>query len=147
LSVQRRAAVAAKGQPKMSTKIVVAEPLRRALASIRDSCSYMGVSRSKFYSDILPKLETVHLGARHLVVVSSMDRLIATLTNKPTVHRPFPETERGGCEGTALFGIEIKRNRGLRQAVPRPERARRRSGARSGSVPQTGDARAPEAST
>jgi hypothetical protein len=136
----------------MSTKTVLAEPLRRALASIPDSCRYMGdVSRSKFYADILPKLETVHLGARHLVVVSSMDRLIATLTEKPTVRRPSPETERGGCEGTTLFGIEIKRDRGLRQAVPRPERARRRSGARCGSVPQSGDGSkgptAPEAST
>ena len=73
----------------MCTKIVVAEPLRRALASIPNSCKYMGgVSRAKFYSDILPKLETVHLGTRHLVVVSSMDRLIATLTNKPTVQQP-----------------------------------------------------------
>jgi hypothetical protein len=35
-----------------------------------------GVSRAKFYADILPKLETVKLGRRNLVVVASMDRLI-----------------------------------------------------------------------
>jgi hypothetical protein len=36
-----------------------------------------GVSRAKFYADILPKLETVKLGSRNFVLVSSMDRLIA----------------------------------------------------------------------
>jgi hypothetical protein len=66
----------------MSIKILVAEPLRPALTSIPGACKYMGdISRAKFYSDILPKLETVHLGARHFVVVSSMDQLIATLTS------------------------------------------------------------------
>jgi hypothetical protein len=54
-----------------------AAPLTPALASIQDSCSYMGgVSRAKFYADILPQLETVKLGRRNFVVVSSMDRLI-----------------------------------------------------------------------
>src|SRR6516165_6032916 len=58
-------------------------PLKPALASIRAACKYMGdVSRAKFYSDILPKLETVHVGTRHLIVVSSMDRLIAKLLEK-----------------------------------------------------------------
>jgi hypothetical protein len=35
-----------------------------------------GVSRAKFYADILPLLETVKLGSRNFVVVASMDRLI-----------------------------------------------------------------------
>jgi len=35
-----------------------------------------GVSRAKFYADILPDLETIKLGKRNLVVVASMDRLI-----------------------------------------------------------------------
>jgi hypothetical protein len=97
----------------MRTKTLVAEPLRRALASIPDSCRYMGnVSRAKFYADILPKLETVHLGARHFVVVSSMDRLIVTLTRKPTAQRPT-QSERDGCEGTRLFGIDSMANRGI----------------------------------
>jgi hypothetical protein len=51
--------------------------LKPALASIGDSCVYMGgISRAKFYSDILPLLQTVKLGRRHFVVVASMDRLI-----------------------------------------------------------------------
>jgi hypothetical protein len=52
-------------------------PLKPALASIRAACEYMGgVSRAKFYADILPLLETVKLGSRNFVVVASMDRLI-----------------------------------------------------------------------
>jgi hypothetical protein len=58
-------------------------PLKPALASIPAACKYMGdVSRAKFYSDILPKLETVHVGTRHLVLVSSMDALISNLLEK-----------------------------------------------------------------
>jgi len=53
------------------------ELLKPALASIAGSCVYMGgVSRAKFYADILPLLETVKLGRRNFVVVASMDRLI-----------------------------------------------------------------------
>jgi hypothetical protein len=52
-------------------------PLKPALASIKASCDYMGgVSRAKFYADVLPLLETVKLGSRNFVVVTSMDRLI-----------------------------------------------------------------------
>jgi hypothetical protein len=59
------------------------ETLRPALTPIPDACKYMGkVSRAKFYADILPELETVHLGTRHLVVVASMDRYIARLASK-----------------------------------------------------------------
>jgi hypothetical protein len=58
--------------------------LRPALASIQASCVYMGgVSRAKFYADILPQLETVKLGKRNLVVVASMDRLIETGRTRP----------------------------------------------------------------
>jgi hypothetical protein len=54
--------------------------LKPALASIPDACKYMGnVSRSKFYADLLPRLERVHVGSRHFVVVASMDRLIENL--------------------------------------------------------------------
>ena len=57
-----------------------APSLKPALASIKASCEYMGgVSRAKFYADILPKLETVKLGSRNFVVVSSMDRLIRAI--------------------------------------------------------------------
>ena len=52
-------------------------PLKPALVSILDACAYLGgVSRAKFYADILPKLETVKLGRRNFVVVASMDQLI-----------------------------------------------------------------------
>jgi hypothetical protein len=58
-------------------------PLKPALASIRDACTYLGgVSRAKFYSDILPQLDTVHLGTRHFIVIASMDRLIASRVGK-----------------------------------------------------------------
>jgi hypothetical protein len=58
--------------------------LKPALASIPDACKYLGdVSRAKFYADILPLLETVHLGSRHFVVVASIDRLIAMLKDAP----------------------------------------------------------------
>jgi hypothetical protein len=51
--------------------------LKPALASIKAACEYMGgVSRAKFYADLLPLLETVKFGTRNLVVVESMDRLI-----------------------------------------------------------------------
>jgi hypothetical protein len=58
--------------------------LKPVLASIPAACKYMGnVSRAKFYADILPLLETVHLGSRHFVVVASIDRLIAKLKDAP----------------------------------------------------------------
>jgi hypothetical protein len=57
--------------------------LTPALASIKASCEYMGgVSRAKFYADILPLLETVKLGSRNFVVVASMDRLIEANRSK-----------------------------------------------------------------
>jgi hypothetical protein len=63
---------------------------RPALLSIPAACRYMGdVSRAKFYADVLPQLETVHIGTRHFVVVASMDRLIAKL-RKARTDRPQP---------------------------------------------------------
>jgi hypothetical protein len=60
------------------TTLATAQPLKPALASIRDACKYLGgLSRAKFYADILPKLESVHFGTRRFVVISSMDRFIA----------------------------------------------------------------------
>jgi hypothetical protein len=58
--------------------------LKPALASIPDACKYMGgVSRAKFYIDVLPLLETIHVGTRHFVVVASIDRLIEKLKDAP----------------------------------------------------------------
>jgi hypothetical protein len=52
--------------------------LRPALADIPGAIDYLGgPSRSKFYADILPKLDIVKLGARTMVTVESLDRLIA----------------------------------------------------------------------
>jgi len=60
---------------------------RPALASISNSCDYMGgISRAKFYAELLPQLETVHIGSRHFVVVASMDRLIAKMLDKSTAN-------------------------------------------------------------
>jgi hypothetical protein len=75
--------------PKPSGDRALHEPhigaLKPALASIPDACKYMGgVSRAKFYADLLPHLNTVHIGSRHFVVVKSMDRLIAKLKAAPT---------------------------------------------------------------
>jgi hypothetical protein len=53
-------------------------PLRPALASVTEACRYLGdPSRAKFYADILPLLDVVKLGARTMVTVDSLDRLIA----------------------------------------------------------------------
>lgn len=61
----------------MNTGTVSVTTLKPALASVNDSCKYLGgVSRAKFYGDILPKLESVVIGGRRLIVIDSMDRLI-----------------------------------------------------------------------
>jgi hypothetical protein len=58
--------------------------LKPVLASIPNSLKYMGgISRAKFYADVLPLLETVKIGSRNLVVVESMNRLIASLLSPP----------------------------------------------------------------
>jgi hypothetical protein len=64
--------------------------LKPALASIKAACEYMGgVSRAKFYADLLPLLETVKFGTRNFVVVESMDRLIAA-KRSPGVRKMEP---------------------------------------------------------
>src|SRR6516225_2906986 len=69
---------------------LAASALTPALASISTACKYLGdVSRSKFYVDLLPRLETVHIGSRHFVVVASMDRLIASLRDENTTPKTF----------------------------------------------------------
>ena len=51
---------------------------RPALTDIPGACAYLGnIGRSKFYSDLLPHLDVVKFGARTLVTVESLDRLIA----------------------------------------------------------------------
>ena len=63
--------------------------LRPALASIPEACRYLGdPSRAKFYADILPRLDVVKLGARTMVTVESLDRLI--VANRRRAHCDFP---------------------------------------------------------
>jgi hypothetical protein len=51
--------------------------MRPALTDIPGACAYLGnVGRSKFYSDILPQLDIVRLGARTFVTFESLDKLI-----------------------------------------------------------------------
>jgi hypothetical protein len=53
-------------------------PLKPALISIRDACFYLGgMSRSKFYNDVLPLLDTLKIGKRNFVTTESVDRPIA----------------------------------------------------------------------
>ena len=62
-----------------STAIDSVAPLKPALLSILKACEYLGgISRAKFYADILPSLETVKFGNRNLVVLASLDRLIVS---------------------------------------------------------------------
>jgi hypothetical protein len=54
------------------------DSFRPALTDIPGACAYLGnIGRSKFYSDLLPQLDIVKFGARTLVTVESLDRLIA----------------------------------------------------------------------
>jgi hypothetical protein len=72
-------------------------PLKPALASIKASCNYMGgVSRAKFYADLLPLLETVKLGGRNFVVIASMDRLIEAKRICGVLHSEGSRRDRGG---------------------------------------------------
>jgi hypothetical protein len=59
-------------------RVIEVGPLKPALASVTSSLKYLGEpSRAKFYADILPKLESIKIGGRRMIVVASMDRLIA----------------------------------------------------------------------
>jgi hypothetical protein len=81
-----------KSEPAPTDAVVAnALELKPALASIKSACEYLGgISRSKFYSDVLPLLETIKFGARNLVIVASMDRLIAS-RSKSSLENP-PQT-------------------------------------------------------
>jgi hypothetical protein len=83
--------------PNISPDVLRTDALRPALVSIPDACKYLGnVSRAKFYADVLPLLETVHIGSRHFVVVGSMDRLINSLKEAAVENHDTPmATERG----------------------------------------------------
>ena len=50
---------------------------RPALTSIADAAAYLSLSRATFYRDVIPHIETVRIGKRHLVLVESLDRFIS----------------------------------------------------------------------
>jgi hypothetical protein len=59
-------------------KVGEAQQLRPMLASITGACEYAGnISRSQFYADVLPWVQTVKFGRRRMVVLKSLDDLIA----------------------------------------------------------------------
>jgi hypothetical protein len=64
--------------PAATLRSVAVISLRRALADIPGAIEYLGgPSRSKFYADLLPRLDVVRFGKRTFVTVESLDRLIA----------------------------------------------------------------------
>ena len=70
--------IRADGQTREKLKAADAGSLQPALASIPGAIVYLGgPSRSKFYADILPRLDVVKFGTRTFVTVASLDRLIA----------------------------------------------------------------------
>jgi hypothetical protein len=83
--------------------------LKPALASIEAGREYMGgISRSKFYADILPLLETVKFGNRNMIVVASMDRVIASRSRslQKTGHDDTPDLSGGSPDpGGASFDV------------------------------------------
>ena len=64
----------------MSTVVTLEDiKLKPALASVADACAYLGgISRAKFYLDVLPKLDTIKLGGRRLILVASLDKFIGS---------------------------------------------------------------------
>ena len=49
--------------------------LRPRFVSIAEACEYLGVSRAKFYADLLPRVKTCRVGRRNLVDLDSLDEL------------------------------------------------------------------------
>jgi hypothetical protein len=68
----------ADGRARGNAEIVAVTSLRPALADIPGAIEYLGgPSRSKFYADLLPRLDVVRFGNRTFVTLESLDRLIA----------------------------------------------------------------------
>lgn len=59
------------------TQVESVPPLKPKLVSIEAGRQYMGgISRAKFYEDVLPVVDIVKIGSRTFIVIESMDRLI-----------------------------------------------------------------------
>jgi hypothetical protein len=79
-------------------------PFKPALISIRDALYYLGgLSRSKFYTDVLPLVDTVKIGKRNFVTTDSLDRLIAANQRSAQSQARRPEIGRHAC-GVTLVG-------------------------------------------
>jgi hypothetical protein len=75
------------------------EPFKPALISIRDALYYLGgLSRSKFYNDVLPLVDTVKIGKRNFVTTESLDRLIAA--NRRSAQSQAGRPDLGAVSGT-----------------------------------------------
>jgi hypothetical protein len=97
-------------KPNISPNELRTDELKPRLASIPAAIKYMGdPSRSKFYADILPRLQSVHIGRRHFVVVDSMDALIDNL-----------KEASAGNEDTSI-ATEVSRNNS--SVIPKAARA------------------------
>jgi hypothetical protein len=86
----------ADGRVGQKFKIVEVTSLPPALASIKGGCKYLGgIGESKFYQDLLSRLDVVKLGARTFVTVASLDRLIVENRQQrpPIEGEPHPECE------------------------------------------------------
>ena len=57
--------------------------LRPRLIPIDAAAAYMGVGRSKFWKDYLPRVRTVQAGRRRLVELDSVDELIDEIAARP----------------------------------------------------------------
>ena len=65
------------------------------LASIKTTQFMLGgIGRTKLYADILPKLETVEVGSRTLVVIASIQRYVAANAKPPRNAEKFVKPRR-----------------------------------------------------
>jgi hypothetical protein len=120
--------------PKPKTEETAA--LKPALASIPNAIAYYGgVSRSKFYADILPLLKTVNFGARRFVVVSSMDQLIAERASVQSAG--LKSHEGASVEGAEAVGQQNEPG-ACRSHNINTYRADTRACARSAVIPRNG---------
>ena len=96
--------VQAHGRPRRDSEaalLVAVSSLQPALASIPEAGRYLGgLSRSRLY-ELLPHLEVVKFGARTLVTIGSLDRLIAANT-RPAAERPGTRTEESSSAAVDL---------------------------------------------
>lgn len=76
----------ADGRPRVGAA-AAAGALQPALTDIPGACSYLGdIGRSKFYADILPKLDVVRFGARTSITIESLDKLISANLQPASEH-------------------------------------------------------------